>query len=353
MAVSTRSRPQGYFKRMVVSDWFPIYESERQVRDELGVFAKSVHVVRDLGQGEELRRMLSEGDVDCIVGNKLPVTDEILDMTPNLKAFFETATGLGNLHALSRMLEMGVYVANIRDYLSPSIAQWVCSVALSWAGRNPLFDAYVSSGSYAAEGYWTGPRSLQPISIQNMMLGVVGSGGVGSHIISWAQDKLGMQVIKAIVPGSPSPSDGKLPLLEVARLSDIVSLQVPLNGFTRGMIGREFVDSMKPLSCLVNVARGPIVDLEAVVDGLEDPSCGLQYYATDVHDEEPPPPMPLNSQPLIRADHRLAALPMHKRLLIPHSIHRTAESLADARRQVWENLEAYLEGTDLRRVETL
>jgi phosphoglycerate dehydrogenase-like enzyme len=107
------------------------------------------------------------------------------------------------------------------------------------------------------------------------------------------------------------------PLREVLVEADFVSIHCPLTDETRGLFGRAEFTAMKPTAVLVNTARGPIVDTDALTRALADGTIGAA--ALDVTDPEPLPP-----------DHLLVKLP--NALVVPHigsATHRTRERMAD------------------------
>lgn len=100
---------------------------------------------------------------------------------------------------------------------------------------------------------------------------------------------------------------------ELLTESDIVSLHVPLNEHTRGLISREKIALMKPGSILINTARGPIIDSQALADALNEGK--LAGAGIDVFETEPP----------IAADHPL--LNAKNVVLMPHIAYATREAL--------------------------
>ncbi len=113
--------------------------------------------------------------------------------------------------------------------------------------------------------------------------------------------------------------------------SDIVSLHTPLTEATRHMISRRELQMMKPDALLINTARGPVVDTEALVEALEQGT--IAGAALDVFDTEPPldPDMPLLSAPNL--------------LVTPHIGYYTRESMDQRAQILFDNLDKWLSGT--------
>ena len=112
--------------------------------------------------------------------------------------------------------------------------------------------------------------------------------------------------------------------------SDIVSLHVPSNASTRGMIGRAQIACMKPTALLINCARGPIVDSAALADALNEGR--IAGAGIDVFDSEPPIPA---DEPLLHAKNAL---------LTPHVAFLSQEAMQRRAKIVFENLLAYVDG---------
>ena len=112
---------------------------------------------------------------------------------------------------------------------------------------------------------------------------------------------------------------------------DIVSLHTPLSEQTRGLIGKEQLAKMKKNAVLINTARGPVVDSQALADALSQGR--IAGAGIDVFESEPP----------IAADHPLLGAP--NLLATPHVAFATQEALVKRAHIAFENIAAYLKGT--------
>ena len=119
-------------------------------------------------------------------------------------------------------------------------------------------------------------------------------------------------------------------LEELMAQSDIVSLHVPANGETRGLISAERIGKMKPTAILINVARGPVVDNAALAQALNEGR--IAGAGIDVFDMEPPIPA---DYPLLNAKNTL---------LTPHVAFATDESMLRRAEIVFDNLQAWMSG---------
>ncbi|MDX3767880.1 MULTISPECIES: NAD(P)-dependent oxidoreductase [unclassified Streptomyces] len=143
----------------------------------------------------------------------------------------------------------------------------------------------------AHQGLWRGHPVSFPRELSELTLGIVGPGLIGQALARKAQT-LGMTVValgsrrfdadQAVRIGVDRAGS----LAELLAVSDIVSLHCPLNDSTRGMIGPDELRLMKPASVLVNVARGGVVDEEALASALKDPDSAPAAAAVDVFAKE-------------------------------------------------------------------
>ena len=121
-----------------------------------------------------------------------------------------------------------------------------------------------------------------------------------------------------------------VPLKELFARCDFVSLHVPANASTRHLVSREILAAAKPGLILINTARGPVVDSEALAEALE--SGRLAAAGLDVFDTEPP----------LAADYAL--MRCRGTVLTPHIAYRTRESMELRAAIVFRNIECYLSG---------
>ncbi len=121
-------------------------------------------------------------------------------------------------------------------------------------------------------------------SLRGKTLGIVGMGRIGSRVAQMAQ-ALGMRVLGCSRRGVSSPFAKFAPLNALLETANIVSLHCPLTEETRGLIGREALERMKPGAILINTARGAVVDENALAEAL---TCGrLAGAGLDVYPDEP------------------------------------------------------------------
>lgn len=279
---------------------------------------------------------LTEHLAGCEVAilNKVKITRETLEQSPSLRLICVAATGYDNIDT-EACREHGVAVCNVEGYSTHSVAQVTLSLALSLMTRLPDYTAYVRSGAYTESGV---QNRLEPVyhELCGKTWGVVGLGNIGRQVAKVAE-AMGCRVLAfKRIPDGTFPC---VSLDELCARSDVISLHVPLNSATRGCIGEEQLALMKPSAVLINVARGAVVDEEAVTRAIE--ADRLAGFGSDVYDGEP---MAANS-PFQRISHR------NNVLLTPHMAWGAYESRVRCMGEITENVRAFYRGDRRNRVD--
>lgn len=220
---------------------------------------------------------LARGCTGLIVGTD-PVTAPVLDAGP-LMAVVKYGSGMDNID-LDAASDRGIPVRDTRGANARSVAELAIGLLLALARHIPLHDRRVREGSWARE---TGTE------LAGRRLGLIGCGTVGREVATLA-DALGMEVV-AHDPYVDTADVAQVPLDELLRTCDAVSLHAPLTDETRGMIGTAELDRMRPSAFLVNTARGALVDEAALAACLDDGR--LAGAAFDSFTDEPPLGSPL------------------------------------------------------------
>lgn len=187
-----------------------------------------------------------------------------------------------------------------------------------------------------AEGRYNDRTRLVGRDIAGKTLGIVGFGRIGRRVGAIACNGFGMNVLYSDVVEIPIEAELRANAVrvgfdELLGVSDFVTLHVPLDARTRGMIGREALAKMKPGAVLINTCRGPVVEEPAVLEALE--SQRLFGYGADVYTREPPP-----------ADHPLIGRADLNLMLTPHSAAQSIESLRNMAEEVAADVVGVLEG---------
>jgi glyoxylate reductase len=189
---------------------------------------------------------------------------------PDLRVVANYAVGVNNVD-LEAAAERGVVVANTPDVLTRATAELAVGLILALLRRIAEGDRFVRGG-----GEWQ--FSLEFMlghSLEGKRLLIVGRGRIGRETARLAE------AFGAHVSFAGRDDDLHAALAE----ADVVSLHVPLTAATRHLIDRDALAAMRPTAVLVNTARGPIVDEQALVDALHDGA--IAGAALDVYEHEP------------------------------------------------------------------
>jgi len=256
--------------------------------------------------------------VEVLVEAVVAVGPPELDLLPDLRLVANYGVGYDRVD-VAACRERGVAVTNTPGVLDAAVADMTLALILACRRHLVESDRFVREGRW--QRGWARPELLGR-DLASSTLGLVGLGRIGSEVARRA-DAFGMRVVHH------RRSDG-LPLDELLRTSDVVSLHVPLTPETDGLISRERLRLLQDGATLINTARGAIVDEEALVDELVSGriSAGLDVFA-----DEP------------RVPERLFDLP--NVVLAPHIASATAETRAAMTRVLVDNVLAFLRGDPL------
>ncbi len=263
-------------------------------------------------------------EADVIISNKVLVTREAIEQLPNLKLICVAATGVNNID-VEAAKEHGIPVKNAVGYSTHAVAETTLGAVLALYRRVGYYDRFVKSGDYASSDvpFHFGMPTHQ---LYGKRWGVIGLGNIGREVARIAS-AFGCEVAYTSTSGAqreePYPA---LPLDELLQWADVVTIHCPLNERTRGLIGAREFSLMKPEALLVNVARGGIVDEEALVEALDNDRLG--GAAIDVYEKEPMRP----SSPLLRAQKS------DKLLLSPHNAWSPVEAIGVLIKCIEENI---------------
>lgn len=245
----------------------------------------AVHYHPDLvDRPRELQALLSRARA-LIVRNRTQVNAKLLEGAPQLEVVGRLGVGLDNID-LESCRRRGIAVHPATGANARAVAEYVIASALL-----ALRGAYGGSAQVAA-GQW--PRTALSAGREagGKTLGLVGFGDIGQLTARLAR-ALDLRVVAhdpAFADGSPLWAEHGVTPLDLPALlgqSDIVSLHLPLNAATRGLLGRENLARIKRGAILINTARGGIVDETALADALR--SGHLGGAVIDVFEHEPLP----------------------------------------------------------------
>lgn len=244
-------------------------------------------------------------DADAIIVGVDVIDKELIDKCPNLKVVCKFGVGTDNID-VDYAKEKGIFVGRTVGSNSKAVAEHV--IALMFADAKNLYN----TAKEVKDHKWNKPTGQE---ISGKTLGIIGFGMIGKHIANFANG-LGMKVyaydaFEITDETAKEFNVEKKSFEEIIAESDYVSLHVPLLESTKNMLSIEEFKKMKSNACLINAARGGIVDEEALYEALINKEIRSAYF--DVYSTEPP-----------TEDDKLLALDNF--VLTPHTAARTIES---------------------------
>jgi glyoxylate reductase len=263
---------------------------------------------------EDVATLLAEADAAIVLLSD-PITRRVLEANPNLRIVSNFAVGYNNID-LDAARELGVTVTNTPGVLTEATADLTMALILGITRRIVESDAALRASGRCE---WE-PLAFLGASLQHKRLGIIGMGRIGTAVATRAR-AFGMDVIGVRSGDS---------LDELLATSDVVSVHVPLSRETQHLIDAAALAKMKSGAYLINTARGPIVDEEALCDALD--SGHLRGAALDVYEHEP------------RVHPRLLA--MKNVVLLPHIGSATQEARDAMARIAATNVLLFLGGAE-------
>lgn len=263
------------------------------------------------------------GDTDILIIANSPLSGEVIRSAKNLKMIAVAFTGVDHVD-LQACKDEDILVSNAAGYSTSSVAELAYGLMIDLY-RNILPLDPITREAGTKDGY-------RQRDIFGKTIGVVGTGEIGSHVAN-----IGLAFGADIVAYNRSENEDLkakgveyMELEELLKVSDIVTVHLPLNDSTRRIIAREELELMKEDAILINTARGPIVDNEALADILEE---GLISGAgIDVFDIEPP----------LNRDDKL--LSCENAVLTPHIGFATEEAMVRRAEITFDNVDSWLKG---------
>ncbi len=257
-------------------------------------------------------------DCDAFLVQYAPVTEHALAQLPRLGIISRIGAGYDTIDTAA-CAKYGVWLANSPDYGVGEVATHALALALA------LVRNVVAYHRDIAGGRWHYLSSGKVRRASELTLGIVGLGRIGKRMAHVSRN-----VFRRIVASDPYLIDGDFPAyVERANLSglfeqcDLVSLHVPLNDETRGIVDATLLARMRPGSYLVNTARGAVVNVDDLLAAVD--SGILAGAALDVLPVEPVP-----------ADSRLLGHP--KVILTPHAAFFSEQAEIELRRKAAQNI---------------
>ena len=267
-------------------------------------------------------------DADIIMLANMPLSREAIERASHLQYIDVAFTGVDHI-PMDEAGKRGIAVSNASGYATQAVAELCISFMIQ------LLRNVKQTEQRCREG------GTKDGLIGNLLcgktVGIIGAGAIGKRTAELCK-AFGCKVIAYSRSRVEHPAiDRQVTLEELLKEADIVSLHCPLTEETRGMIGEEQLRMMKKTAVLINTARGPVADSEALAKALTEGR--IAGAACDVFETEPP----------LDAEHLLLHTP--NTIVTPHIAFASEESMEQRADIVFENLYAWLEGKQLNKVE--
>jgi D-3-phosphoglycerate dehydrogenase len=295
---------------------FPELKIERDLFDAAGV---ELVTAQCRTEGEVIAA--AQGCAGMLI-QYAPITERVVAALPKLGIVSRIGAGFDTIDT-DACARHGVWVANSPDYGVGEVATHALALALALTRNIVAYHRDIQAGNW----HYLSSGPLRRAS--DMTLGIVGLGRIGKRMAH-----IGRNVFKRVLACDPYLIDGDFPAFVERRDlpglfadSDVVSLHVPLNGETRGMIDAKVLGAARPGAFLVNTARGAVVDVDAALAALD--AGKLAGLGLDV----------LPVEPVAQGSKLLG----HARVILtPHAAFFSVESERELRRKAAQNIVTWL-----------
>lgn len=280
-----------------------------------------VYYNEKITDASELAKRSEDADIVIIANNPYP--KEAFEAAKNLKLIDVAFTGVDHVDQAAAN-EKDIKIANAAGYSNTAVAELVIGLTLDVYRRISFGNDSIRQGEDVV--------LYQGNEIRGKTVGIIGTGSIGletarlfkafgANLIGYNRSEreeakeLGLEYVS---------------LDDLMAQSDIISVHLPLNDATKNTLSREKLTLMKESAILINAARGPIIDNEALADLLNDEK--IAGAGIDVFDMEPPIP----------ADYPL--LDAKNAVLTPHVAYLTDESMVTRAHIAFDNVTKFIEG---------
>ncbi|MDO5040526.1 MAG: D-2-hydroxyacid dehydrogenase [Peptoniphilus sp.] len=266
-------------------------------------------------------------DNDMVLLNKVPVSKEIIDASPNIKYMGMLSTGY-NVLDIKAARDRNITVTNVPEYGSDIVAQFTMGLLLEICHRIGYHSHRVKEGEWSKRKDWTF-WDFPLIELADKTMGLIGYGAIGQRVAKIAQ-ALSMKVL--CYTRTPREDTDHVKFVDLDTLfanSDVISLHCPLFPETAEIINRDNIAKMKDGVIILNTARGGLVKDRDLADALNS---GKVYAAgLDVVSTEPIP----DDNPLLKAENAF---------ITPHMAWAAEDARARLLRIAIDNVANFLAG---------
>lgn len=285
---------------------------------ERGIFAAAGVPLAEAQCRSEDELIAAAQGCDALLLQYAPVTERVLAALPRVGIVSRYGAGFDTIDTAA-CARRGVWVANSPDYGVGEVATHALAMALALLRHLAIYDRDVKAGRWS----YLSPGPIRRAS--DLTVGILGLGRIGKRFAHLARNCFARVIAcdPYIIDGDFPAYVGRVGLEDLFATSDVVSLHVPLNDETRGLVDAGLLGRMKRGGLLVNTARGAVVDVDAVLARLDDGT--LDGAALDVLPVEP-----------LATTHPLAC---HSRVLLtPHAAFYSTAAEVELRRKAALNI---------------
>ena len=268
-------------------------------------------------------------DADVVIVNMVPITPEIIARWEKCRLVIRHGVGYDNV-SVAALEKAGIPLCYIPDYCSEEVAEQAIALILACGRRLETSRRVLDASS--ARGSWNFNDVVPIYRMAGQTLGIIGCGRIGSLVYR----KLQSFGFKFLICDPYLTEERKRELgIEVVdqemvfRKSDFVTIHTPLTSETRHLVNARTLAMMAPTAYLINTARGPMVDAQALAEALKNGV--IAGAGIDVYDIEPPPP-----------DYPLFGLP--NAILTPHLAWYSEDSDRRIRDLIMTEIDRFLAG---------
>lgn len=284
---------------------------------------KKGHTFAAYERTADVEALKTEGkQADAVILANMPLPAEVIGAWDKTRFIDIAFTGVDHV-AVEEAKRRGILLSNASGYSTQAVAELTLCQMLNLLRHVQATEARCRNGG-TKDG-------LVGEELSGKTVGIVGYGKIGARVAALCL-AFGCKVL-ATSRSHQAGEDGSVRFTTLETLlaqSDIVALHCPLTADTRGLIDDQALEQMKKTALLINMARGPVVDQQALKRALDEGK--IAGAAVDVFDKEPPLP---TDHPLLACKNLLAT---------PHIAFASRQSMEDRARIVFDNLDAWLSG---------
>jgi D-3-phosphoglycerate dehydrogenase len=306
-------------RRVILTDhpWLDLnIETEIFERAGIDFFAGPV----EAPDAATVERMIVEVNPDAVITCWAKVNDNAVNSPAKLRVVARLGIGIDNI-AVEAATKRGVWVTNVPDYCVQDVSDHAVALLLAHSRGIVRLDRAAKNGDWK-------PSEAVLQRAADLTVGIIGFGQIG-RMTAKKLAPFGCLIL-AYSPSLVSTGDGVrvASLVEIQREADVIILHAPLTPASTHLVDRVFIAGCRKKPFIINVSRGPLIENEALLQGLSDGQ--LRGAALDVVESEPTPPLSILTHPAI--------------IITPHVAFSSESSVSELRRRVCEEVVRVLDG---------